>query len=827
MYTAVHAEGVRVRQWRGDRAARAPRAALRGPRELGFRRGLGREFLSPTCRISSASPVDVARVRWAVDGGGANGTVTLVDDGTGPDSIAGDGKYAAQIPGRSDGTVVRFAIEVTDDDGESLRVPLEPAVEPYGSYPGTFYLYEVDDDEGSSSGSPVYRIIMTSPDHQRLGSRSRQSNVLLPATFIARGRAYHLVGVRYRGENSRNLDNRSYKIRLHAENTFDGADNVNLNAGNGNQFGRSGFNEILSSDLFRRADVPYPIIWPISLHFAGEVSRNFDSRYVYKEAFDDRFLARYFGGSDHGNLYRPRNPQPGGASGNFFYRGDDVDDYRDLYEKRTNENEDDFSDVIELCRVFSDNETPGAEFPDAIDALVDQRQWARFFAVMACVSNTDGGIWNRNGEDFFIYHVPDDSSRPDAGEWLLLPWDLEETFQDADEDLFRSTVNSIERLFGVEENARLYYDELRRATDGPFSRLQMRQRYDAAALMFDEDDVYNVVDAIDTNVTVRMGFIDSESSWKLDVGAAGTASVPGELVIEEGDNWRYFRGTEQPAGDDNEWTELGYDDDDWEVGRSGFGYDDGDDTTVLGDMEGGYSTLFLRRGFQVDDPDNVTSMTLIIDYDDAYVAFINGVEVARADNAPGAATILSTMVALSSHEASGGGFRANPPEERDLSGRANLLRAGDNVLAIVGLNGDIDSSDFSLIPTLSIGEGAQTGGPAGGCGDVLYAQGASLRLAGVCNPATTRSVSVAGEVAEVTVIDGNNDPWGARWAALISVGAGATHLTIRAHRARPAVRVRSSRRKTSSCPGLERASRRCPVRSLAMRRGWRRTVRIA
>ena len=216
MYTAVHAEGVRVRQWRGDRAARAPRAALRGPRELGFRRGLGREFLSPTCRISSASPVDVARVRWAVDGGGANGTVTLVDDGTGPDSIAGDGKYAAQIPGRSDGTVVRFAIEVTDDDGESLRVPLEPAVEPYGSYPGTFYLYEVDDDEGSSSGSPVYRIIMTSPDHQRLGSRSRQSNVLLPATFIARGRAYHLVGVRYRGENSRNLDNRSYKIRLPA-----------------------------------------------------------------------------------------------------------------------------------------------------------------------------------------------------------------------------------------------------------------------------------------------------------------------------------------------------------------------------------------------------------------------------------------------------------------------------------------------------------------------------------------------------------------------------------------------------------------------------------
>ena len=53
------------------------------------------------------------------------------------------------------------------------------------------------------------------------------------------------------------------------------------------------------------------MIWPISLHFAGEVSSNFDSRYVYKEAFDDQFLSRYFGGSAHGSLYRPRNPQPG------------------------------------------------------------------------------------------------------------------------------------------------------------------------------------------------------------------------------------------------------------------------------------------------------------------------------------------------------------------------------------------------------------------------------------------------------------------------------------------------------------------------------------
>jgi len=737
-----------------------------------------------TCRISNVANLASAIVRWSVDGGGASGTVDLVDDGTGVDEIAGDEEYAAEIPGRSDGDVVRFAIEVADTDGESRRVPLEPEVTPYGGYPGTFYLYEVDDSSGpagagSSGFGPVYRVIMSGPDHRRLGDRQLQSNVLLPATFIAGGKAYHLVGVRYRGENSRREDNRSYKIRFHAENTFGGADNVNLNAGNGGGFGTSGFQEIVSSDLFRRADVPYPMVWPIAVHFPGDVSRDFDTRYVHKEAYDDRFLERYFGGSDGGNLYRPRNPRPGGASGDLSFRGEDPDDYRDLYEKRTNEDEDDFSDVIDLCRLFDSGLTPTSEFAEAVGGIVDVRQWARFFAVMDCLSNTDGGIWNNNGEDFFIYHVPLESSRPDAGRWLLLPWDLEETFQNENQDLFNSTVDSIERLFSLEDSARLYYDELRRATEGPFSRIQMRQRYDAASLMFDEDDVYDVVDEIDTNVTRRNGFVDSESSWTLDAGAVGNEDLPGETIVREGDEWRFFRGRSQPTGDENAWTTLDYDDSDWESGASGFGYGDGDDETVLGDMEDGYTTIFTRRKFDIADASLVVGMTLSIDYDDGYVAFLNGTEIARSENAPGDDVIRFDMTASSSHEASAGRFRGNPPEETSLGGRVGLLRSGENVLAIVGLNTELDSSDFSLIPELSIAVGVDEGGPAGGCGERLFAFGSSIRLEGVCDPVEARSVAVNGIVADLEIIDGNDGPWGARWRADVPLDEGVNVVVVR------------------------------------------------
>ena len=691
------------------------------------------------------------------------------------------------IPGRNDDELIRFSIEVEDTAGRSLRVPLEPAVEPYDRYPGTFYLFEVDDDRGPTFGSPtgpmpVYRILMTGRDLTELEDRALQSDVLLPATFIANDRAYHLVGARYRGENSRRATNRGYKIRFHPDEPFLGVDNVNLNAGNNGSFGTTGFREVLAGDLFRRADVPYPMIWSIALHFPGEVSRNFDTRYVHKEAYDERFLSRYFGGSDDGAFYRPRDPS-GAASGNLSYRGDDPDDYREIYEKRSHEDEDDFSDIIALCRTFSSQQTPAEEFPAAVDALIDARQWARFFAVMGCLSNTDGGIWSGSGEDYFLYRVPAESSRPDAGKWILLPWDLEEVFGNADERLFRSTVNAIERLYGLPENARLYYEELRRAADGAFSRLQMRQRYDSAGLMFAGEDVFDVVDAIDTNVTVRLGFIDAEASWALRAGAVGTnADNDGEPIIVEGDDWRYFRGTEDPAGGGTAWTEIDYDDGGWSIGASGFGYSDGDDSTILRDMEDGYSTVFTRREFQVVAPGDVVGLELTVDYDDAYVAYLNGTEVARSDSAPVDETIAFDATARDTHEASGGGFGGNDPEVRDLAGNLGLLESGTNVLAIVGINGSIGSSDFSLIPSLSLERrGGEGGGPAGGCGDTLYAQGAFVELAGECNAATSRSVSVNGVAVAVDVIDGGTAPWGGRWRAEVDLAPGENVFVVRGH----------------------------------------------
>ncbi len=65
------------------------------------------------------------------------------------------------------------------------------------------------------------------------------------------------------------------------------------------------------------------------------------------------------------------------------------------------------------------------------------------------------------------------------------------------------------------------------------------------------------------------------------------------------------------------------------VEPAGIGYGDDDDSTVLTDMQSEYISVYMRRSFNVEDHTQVTGLTLAVNYDDGFVAYINGTEVAR------------------------------------------------------------------------------------------------------------------------------------------------------------------------------------------------------
>ena len=195
--------------------------------------------------------------------------------------------------------------------------------------------------------------------------------------------------------------------------------------------------------------------------------------------------------------------------------------------------------------------------------------------------------------------------------------------------------------------------------------------------------------------------VDCGSGYTCDPSTGNCVAVLAaeSLPIEVGDTWRYFKGATAPAAD---WTALHFDDSGWLSGSSGFGY--GTDCTagrgtLLSDMSGSYVSVYTRRLFHVDDPEVISRLNLTVDYDDAFVAYINGVEVARR-NIVGTPPS-NTQLATADHECSTCNGTCNPAEVIELSEYIDLLTDNTNILAVQGHNLTSTSSDFTLLVTLT------------------------------------------------------------------------------------------------------------------------------
>jgi len=108
------------------------------------------------------------------------------------------------------------------------------------------------------------------------------------------------------------------------------------------------------------------------------------------------------------------------------------------------------------------------------------------------------------------------------------------------------------------------------------------------------------------------------------------------------------------------------------------------------------ATIWVRIPFEVTDPTAFDSMTLRMRYNDAFVAYLNGVEIARSNGVPDPLAWNSQATA------------ARPVQDSvqyqvfGVSDFVGQLRAGTNVLAIHGLNVSPDDSTFLLSPELFV-----------------------------------------------------------------------------------------------------------------------------
>jgi len=112
-------------------------------------------------------------------------------------------------------------------------------------------------------------------------------------------------------------------------------------------------------------------------------------------------------------------------------------------------------------------------------------------------------------------------------------------------------------------------------------------------------------------------------------------------------------------------------------------------TDVAAAMSNVNASAYIRLPFTIDDPANISQLTLRARYDDGFVAFLNGTPVASA-NAPAEPAFNSS--ATNAH---------SPGAVEEFRFRGTSLLPGANVLAIHGLNLSAANEDFLVLAELT------------------------------------------------------------------------------------------------------------------------------
>lgn len=162
------------------------------------------------------------------------------------------------------------------------------------------------------------------------------------------------------------------------------------------------------------------------------------------------------------------------------------------------------------------------------------------------------------------------------------------------------------------------------------------------------------------------------------------------------------------SGIDSTWYSTGFNDASWTAGNAGVGFDnlaDGIDLSPFVDLNlAGQmfdasprrSSAYIRVPFTVADPSVLQNLKLRIRYDDGFGLYLNGTRITSAERAA-PATLAWNSAATSSRTPQSA---ATIYTDIDLTAFKHLLQAGNNVLAIHGLNSSPNSTDFLIDPIL-------------------------------------------------------------------------------------------------------------------------------
>jgi len=200
----------------------------------------------------------------------------------------------------------------------------------------------------------------------------------------------------------------------------------------------------------------------------------------------------------------------------------------------------------------------------------------------------------------------------------------------------------------------------------------------------------------DTPIVLQVSAVDGGGPSNM-VNTAVTIEIVASVLDTPSALTYYIASNRAPRG---AWTEKHFDDSAWTKGVGGIGYDMGStyDPYVVTDVEASMrnqaSTLYARLPFAIVDVPNVRTAYLGIRYDDGFVAYLNGREIARRNTPVDDRWDAVATTNRPSAEATAPEYVAIPSPD--------YLADGINILAIHGLNDGASGADFLIEPVVMV-----------------------------------------------------------------------------------------------------------------------------
>lgn len=335
----------------------------------------------------------------------------------------------------SDTEVKRLDIVISSDNWQSM---LDNMTEIYGEF-GTTSNTQTNlptagdtnlpntPPEGGPADAPSSDIPVNAPltDTATLVS-SDEDPIFVPSEVYYNGLQWYKVGVRFKGNSSLQSSWSNGILKLSLKLDFDEYEDTYPEIDNQRFYGfkklslKNNYNdhsllrEKVAADIFRNADLAVSHTAFYRVYVDHGDGAEYFGLYTLVEEVDDTLIDTQFT-SDEGNLYKPEDGSASFVEGTF--NSDD-------FEKKTNEDEADFSDIEALFSALHDTTrtTDPQSWRENLEAVFDVDTFLKYLAINGVIQNWDTyGLMPHN---FYLYNNPDNNKLT----WI--PWDNNEALQD-------------------------------------------------------------------------------------------------------------------------------------------------------------------------------------------------------------------------------------------------------------------------------------------------------------------------------------------------------------------------------------------------------------